>query len=1159
MKSRKNFVQNVWLLLFVMMGLALPPGVAKAQNITGEIDGNVTDASGAVIPGATVTIISADTRQLVRTTKTLNSGAYKVPLLQVGTYDVTVSSPGFKSSVTRDVKVDVGAAPAVNFKLVLGDVSAEVTVEANSEAPNVETSENSSVISKTELTELGLSSRNFEQLIALQPGVSYGGPDDLSPGNMSSSGQSNPHNLSINGLSRTQVTWLMDGSDMLNHGGMTQVPTFPSVDSIEEVKVLRSSYGAQYGGGGSAQVLVITKAGGSAFHGDLYYFWRSQYLNATPFFNKLSNPPQPKPPMRYNDFGYSIGGPVTFSKHIRVPKTFFFFSQELRRNTNYPLDNIGNYPEIAQANGYFASPVCVAYTFTNGSSSCKTRAVQVNNSPYSGYNFQVAAIDPVAQGYLKDVINPALAISTPNSTTALQTLNLQQKSPYSETQELVRLDHQFGPRFSAFVRYIFDPFHMSTPCGIYQATCYPGAASSDINTFGESLMAHGTWVATPKIVLEMGFAFEPYQVKSTPNGTVLSSRSPDIQVTLPYVSTLGRVPGLTINGGNWMPQGPYQDSNHTVQAFENTTRQFQSHTLSFGVNFEHYYERVNTGTTNAGQFAFSAGKSNVTVNGTTYTVSAFEQGFTNFLIGNPTSFTQASVDALAQPSESLFETYLQDDWKILPRLTLNAGLRYSIYGQPYDRAGHLGGFAPEAFNPAQAPAIGTTGTICTTSTAAGCGGVTPNAAYNPLNGIVQGSGQSPYGKALSRTPLLNFAPRVGFAWDVFGNGKMSIRAGYGIFYNQSPLASTQSEVAANPAYVQNPVWNTQPIPFGNPSSSAPTNNAVPIVMGQASNWSQPYTQNWSLSLQRSLGHAALIDVGYVGNNTQHLQGEDDLNQPLPGVYVNAGLPDPITSGTSTATLNQIRPYKGYGPIPYASTRFFSDYNALQASLRYRVSRESMVMVSYTWSKSLSNSLHITGEAPQNRYDLRSEWGPSLLDRRNMFVAQYIYHLPFYRHQRGFAGKTLGGWQLSGSLQIMSGVWDTVTQGSNDPAGQGILAAGSDAQERLDMIDKPNGGPKTLSQYFNTAAFAQVPSGQPRPGNEKPNSVLGPGYGVWNAVLSRNIKISEHSRFQFRAEAYNVLNHVNFSTVNVAFNNTNYGTVTAARANRVMQLGAKLYF
>jgi len=265
---------------------------------------------------------------------------------------------------------------------------------------------------------------------------------------------------------------------------------------------------------------------------------------------------------------------------------------------------------------------------------------------------------------------------------------------------------------------------------------------------------------------------------------------------------------------------------------------------------------------------------------------------------------------------------------------------------------------------------------------------------------------------------------------------------------------------------------------------------------------------------------------------------------------------------TTSQLNQIRPYLGYSAINYVSTRYFADYNGLQASLLRRFRGASMVGVSYTWSKALANNEGLTESPyvdPQNRFDLSSEWGPTVLDRRNMLIAHFIYEFPFYRSQQGFRGKTLGGWEISGIVQAVSGLWLTVTQTTNDPAGQGILDPSSNAQARLDMTGNPNGGPHALQQFFNTGVFAQVPGGLTRPGNEKRASVLGPGYQIWNTDVFKNFEMRGDMRFQIRVEAFNTFNHVNYSTISTGYSSTDYGTVTAARDNRVMQLGAKFYF
>ncbi len=1149
---------------------------AYGQNVTGEIDGTVTDSTGAVVPKAAVAVTNIDMNTVVRTTVTDGGGRYTAPQLIPGNYSVTVTAPGFRATTETGIALTVGDTLTINAALAPAAGTTEVTVTEYTQAPQLETAESSSIIDNTQMKELALSTRNFEQMVMLQPGVSNGDADTVYPGRVAINGTKNSSNMSINGLRTTQMTWLMDGADMLDRESSTQATTFPSVDAISEVKVLRGSYGAQYGGGGSAQVMVVTKSGGKAFHGDAYYFFRNQDLNANEFFNKIANPVVPRPAVDYKNFGFTIGGPVFIPKVYprSKSKTFFFYSQEFRRLVNYPLDGGGsvtNYPQMAQANGYFQSPVCYVWTYTSGSSTCQTRAALVTNSPYAaqGYNFQIpqASFDPVALAYLKDQVLPALAIQQPNSPTDPQGLILQQKSTWNGTQELFRLDHQFSQRVSAFFRFVNDPLTLLAPNGFNIGSGYPGVGVSNIYTFGRAYLGHATWVVTPRMVLDAGFSYEPYGTTVTPTGTATASNSPDIHVQTPFPVTIDRVPNLSLNSSSWQTRGPQVNLDRTFQPFVNLTFAAGKHTLYFGGNFEHYAMTLNQGNANAGTFGFSASNSTQTVGGVPYAVLSFEQTWAKFLVGSVNNFSQSSVDATATPAANLAEFYLQDNWKVLPRLTLNIGVRYSIYGQYYDRLGHLGVFQPEAYNPQHAPAIDSNGALCLQ---AGCsGGAVPNPLYDPLNGIVTGGVNSPYGRAVSSTPLLDFAPRFGFAWDMFGTGKSALRGGYGIYYNQAPATGEENDIFGNPLYVRQATFNstTSPMVMSNPGAGTSVSNTVLAISGQERNWHTPYTQSWSLDLQQQLTPSTMVTLGYVGNLSIHLTGEDDLNQPLPGAYAAAGINGGKypTAGAPTQQLNQIRPYLGYSAIAYIDNRFMADYNALQTSFRKRFAKHAMLNVNYTWSKSLTNSPNNGGDmgswsAPQNSYDLSGEYGPSPLDRRHILTVSTVYPFPFFKSQRGIKGKVLGGWEFSGIVQAVSGTWLTATQNNVDPAGQGHFAGGQITQQRTDMSGDPNAGaPHTISEWFNTSVFSYVPAGLYRPGNEPVETILGPGYQVWNTTLHKNVTLPNERRLQFRFEAFNALNHVNFSGVSVKLNNPNFGQVTGARNMRQIQIGVKFYY
>lgn len=1105
------------------------------QVLTGEIDGVVRDTSGAMVPNAVVTIRNTDQNLVARTVKTNQQGEFTAPLLTVGTYSVTVSAPGFKTETTSGVNVHVGQPANVAVALSLGAVTQDVTVTAENVAPQTDSAASSTLIESKQVTGLPLSSRNYLQLMFIQPGVSSGppGPDDR--GNITTSGQVNVQTFSVNGNGTAENGYFLDGADTLKRAG-NQPVSFPGVDFIQEVNLQRADYGAQFGGAGAAFVSVQTKSGTSDFHGGAFGFFRSQVTNANTYFNDLAH--QAIGGQKYADFGYDLGGPV-WIPHVtnrKNTKTFFFLGMEFLREENSVQQSISNQPTAAQRAGNFGVPVCTAYT----AGTCTATTTSITN------------INPTAQEYLTDILDK---VPTPNNPNDPQGLIWQAPGINNENQTLIRIDHQFNSKLSAFFRYLDDPFKLVVPDGFQATSSIPGVATSNMTNGSTFWLGHFTYVINPNHVLEGGYSSRADWVTAHAIGYMLASNSPDVQVTLPYTNTLGLVPSLSINGNSYSVQSPYIESTPEHQIFLNNTNSLGRHTLTLGFNVELMTGGSTTSPANAGAFTFSAGA--LPAGGATQ----FDQAFANFLLGTPSNFTQANHDAVADYRTNIYEGYVQDDFKATRRLMLNAGVRYTWFAAPTSSSlgqGYVQGlplpilnFDPEKYSAALAPTLNNAGVICTTAPCAG--GKTPNPNYSPLNGIIIGGQTSPFGGTIQSTPKTNFQPRFGFTYDVFGNGKTAIRGGFGIYDfsvtgNQAKFATGQDYPNIQNATISNPS-------FANPGNGVPQFSASPSVLQALQiHDAQPYSEQFSLDVQQQLRWQSMLDVGYYGNVGRHLYGNIDINQAPAGLYVQDGLiaGNTVTAG-NTPYLNQIRPYIGYSAITTQSDIFSSNYNSLQVSFRKELTGGGTVTASYTWANAMGNA-----NTPQNSANLAAEYAHTNTDRKNVFNASYVYPLPFYRAQQGVVGHILGGFQSSGIISYGSGEYVTATTTGVDPGGLGLLVG--PATGRPDYVSNPNtGAPHTVKQWFNTAAFQKVPAGVYQPGNTHPFSIQGPGYESWDLSVYRNVRLHEQANFQLRAEAYNAFNHPNFTSLGTTLGNSNFGQVTGEASPRVMQFGAKITF
>ncbi len=1140
-------------LLLVILALAFS---LAAQEITGTIVGTVKDPTGAVVPNATITVLNTDKNVVVRTVTSNAGGEYVAALLPIGHYSLTVTAAGFKKTIQRDITLNVNDKLTMNTVLEVGGTEIEVSVEASALQVEQQSATASGLISGTQVRELSLNNRNYEQLVTLQPGVVYGGGDQLYVGIMNPNGDSNEVNFAINGARDNANNWTIDGADNVDRGSNTTLLNYPSVDSIAEFKVLRGMYNAEFGRSMGGQINVITKSGESKFHGSLYEFFRNDVLNANNFFNNYYG--VERQPLRYNNFGGTVGGPVIIPGtgfNTGRNKTFFFYSEEVRRITTSATSSPGTVPDAGMKQGIFQDPVCVH--FTDGA------------CDQAGTSIPTSAWDPAAAAYVKDWFNKIQNPQDPATLVLVSPL----RNVYNYRQEMFKIDHVFGPKLTASFRFMNDTIPTEEPTGLWTGLNVPGVATTSTNAPGRNYMGRVTATFSPTFLMEAGYAYSYGAIVSRNIGLAATKNSPDIvsAINLPFTNTIGRVPDLWFDGGDWWGGfGNYDDFNRNHNVFANFTKIAGHHTVKFGALFNKYNKNENSGGGVNGGFDF-------TYTGLDFTGVDpedwenpilgrlhFEQSWANFLLGNALDFYQSSKDTVADIHQNQFEWFVQDEWRVRPNLTLSFGIRHSLYRQPTDGGGMLTNFNPHLYDPAKAPVINEAGEIVPDG----------NANYDPLNGIIIGGNteyghKSPWGSAVASQSNWNIAPRFGFAWDPFNKGLTSIRGGYGIFYDSPTVGFVEDNMWVNAPFV-NSITINSPV-FSDPKGSGElaTSYLPSPLRIDGVDWKLPYTQQWSLDVQHQLGNGFVVDVGYYGNKGTHLLGGLNFNQVRPGVAKAAGLIGPggkYPDGIPTEALdelNALRPYKGYGYMNAVMPWFNSNYHSLQTSLQKQFKGGSLVNVAYTFSKNLTDSPGDRWNAPQDTYNIAANYGPASIDRAHVLTVSFVYELPFMKSQQGFAGKVLGGWEMSGIVAYNSGLPTEVTSSSNiDRAGQGAIVNNWNAWQSLypDMTCNPNSGaPHSFNQWFDTSCFSEVPNGELRYGNERRGTVRRPGFGRWDLSMFKNIKLTERTKLQFRAEAFNVWNHTNYSGIDTGLGSEQFGQVTSTRDPRNIQFALKLLF
>ena len=1070
--------------------LFLLAACAFAQTMgTGTITGVVKDPTGAVVPGVKITATNVSTG-ISRSTTTNSSGDYVLPALQIGTYKLTAAHTGFKTSNQEDVRLDVDVTATVNFSLDIGSAEQSVTVTEAPPAVQTTSGEMGTIATGAQVSELSFNGRNYSQILTLGTGIA-----SQNTGHRMGVGQEGNPLMSVNGGRVNDTKFTYDGVLAMDTGGNRGLNLFPPMDALAEVQIKTSNYTADSGSYGYGLVNVVTKAGGNEFHGDLYEVLGNDAVDARNFFDNG------RAPFKQNIFGFTVGGPLYIPKHYNTDKskTFFFVSEGWNRRRGPQLNDFTSPPQSTYT-AETVDPLMRQGNFTESSAPIKDPTTGL---PFPGNIIPANRIDPNATILLNRFYplpnrpgNPNY-VATPNSATNWR-------------EDMFRVDQMFTQRVIFTLRYAHDSWTQDQ--GIIKPSSFsfptgPGLFSKP----GHNAIARLTWTISPTTVNVFTGGFSRNAITQTPNAADVSRSGLNIPDVFPG-NFYNALPIINMTGyGSVGVGGLTNNVNNVYEWKDDLTHISGNHSLKFGFDFLRLQK-----------FSFAQNNTEGTF---TFNGNATGNAVADMLLGNAFSYTENSFSPTGYLFANSYEMYAQDDWKVRPNLTLNLGLRWTIFGTApdgYDKYNAISGFSPALYNPANAPVILSDGSI-----KPGTG--------NLLNGIFTPTDEQGLNlpRSLRKTRYVMPGPRLGFAWSPFGSQKTVIRGGYGIFYHWDN--SNQETLRNNPPYTSSAnISNTL---LSNPAGG--TNKLFPANLNAFdANNLYPNVQQWSLSVQRELPGQFVLQVSYVGNHAVHLDAQPNLNQPQPNVAVANG----------SVNVNTVRPYLGYGTITYDERSSSAEYNALQVSANRRFNNGFAFQLSYTWAKAIAIGFG------QNPFVQPNERGLASLDQPQNLTINYVYDLPFFRNRTGLVHDVLGGWEWSGITTFSSGFPFTVTQ-SGDRAGVG------GGTQRPDVVGTPTifGN---VNNYFNTAAFALSPLG--RFGNEGVDVVRGPG-------ISDDYTMNFYKNFAFRmfgkedqklrigAEFFNIFNHANFSTLGLGFATPTFGKVTAALDPREIQFSARLSF
>jgi hypothetical protein len=1139
----------------VLFVLFATPSRSSAQTVTAVISGTVVDTTGAVLPHATVRLTNMDTNDTRDPLKVDERGNFVFQGVFPGRYALRVEADAFKPIERRDINVSPGERAAVGqLKLEIGNVSE--SVEVTEQAPLVQTASNerSALLTSTQVTGLASQGRMIVGLLRVLPGVPNPGETGGLP--------------NVNGLPAAMASMTTDGTPNNELNGLGNSSTRATIDAVGEVRVISSNYQAEFGSHGGAIVQIVTKAGTNQFHGSGYWFKQHEMFNANSFFNNRNG--LVKPTSRVQILGGTLGGPVYLSNRFNTnkDKLFFFWSEDERRQpyAQRQAPRFETVPTALERAGDFSQ------SFDVSNKLIVIRDPQTG-LPFPGNIIPADRINPNGQKLLNVFPDPNFL----DRSISLGNYNyiIQNPSRNTRRQWVARFDYNISSSLRVYLRGL----HENNDEFNWQFTDIRPVLNGLNHIPKTDLGLNGSWVMTPSMVNEFIIGTHrrsEYRGPADPKAPLTPDHAPlanytrtKLGINLPQLyssnafdlipeMTFSDVPSamtLSWTGGGFFPQ---TTSEVSLILGDSVSKIWANHSSKAGVTYTHLMRRAAGSGNVAGAFAFGRNILNP--------IDA-NYGYANALLGNFNTYQESDTAPVLNNKSAIVEWFVQDNWKATRRLTLDYGMRFS-WVAPYTQSdGRASSFDPSAWKPGNAPslfvpAVDSTGARVARNPSTNAlaplvylGAFVPGSG-NPANGIASGTDPA-YPPGFMERQGVAYGPRLGFSYDVFGDGKTALRTGIGVSY-QTDMANTETTFVQQLPFQQTPTvyysnFNDYPKALGVLFPAATTRGVNPA--GKL-----PTVTSYSLGVQRDIGFRTVLDVAYVGNQSHHNPQTTNINLLPPGTRFLASSQDPTRPGNPLPD-NFLRPYPGFGDIQIASRTGNTSYNAMQLQANRRFTRGMSYGVSWTWSKAMTDGNTRPVYFPASLLTR----GVANYDFTHIVVVNWVWEIPKLSHvlNNPVTRLVTDDWKLSGIGTFQSGSPLTFSFTTVDGAD---LTGGGDAQ-RMDIAGNPKipKSDRTFSSQFDTSVFRRPAKGSI--GNLGLGVLRGPGTNNFDLTLTKEFSVAGKSRLELRFEAYNAFNHTQFSSVDTTARfdaagnqvNTRFSAFTAARSPRQGQMSLRLVF